>query len=198
MRAIKSFLKYHHQNLSRFMKNHYATFLFLLHGSVFRKPLHVQGLKYIKIGKNVSVDSFSRLDVYNISNSRPEVVLEDNVMICFNCTLLVASKLFIGENTTIASKVLITTENHSIDPEMGNYCRQPLITKDVHIGKNCWIGESAVILPGVTIGDYSIVGAGSIVTNNIPEYSMAVGIPAKVIKRWNFDTKRWEKIESNE
>ena len=58
----------------------------------------------------------------------------------------------------------------------------------------CWVGEKVIIMPGVTIGDRSIIGAGAIVTRDIPPYSIAVGNPAKVIKRYNFKTHSWEKV----
>lgn len=109
-----------------------------------------------------------------------------------NFTALVADELTIGENTLIASNVFISTENHGMNPEMPYY-KRPLITKSVHIGSNCWIGEKVIILPVVTIGDCLIVGAGSVVTMNIP-YTIAVGNPAKAIKKWNAKNKDWVKI----
>jgi acetyltransferase-like isoleucine patch superfamily enzyme len=63
----------------------------------------------------------------------------------------------------------------------------------VRIEKGCWIGEKVIILPGVNIGKRSIIGAGSVVTKSIPEYSIAVGNPARVIKTWNKDKKQWVK-----
>lgn len=198
MKKIKTFLKYIIENVIRTIKNHYASILFLSKGSIFRKPLHVQGFKYFEIGQKVSIDSYSRIDVYKTNDCAPKLTIGNNVMISFNCTLLITSNLFIGENTTIASKVLITTENHGTNPIKGNYCHQELSSKDVHIGRNCWLGESVIVLPGVNIGDFSIIGAGSIVTHNIPNYSMAVGNPAKVIKRWNFKTESWEGVKEYE
>jgi acetyltransferase-like isoleucine patch superfamily enzyme len=63
----------------------------------------------------------------------------------------------------------------------------------VRIEKGCWIGEKVIILPGVNIGERSIIGAGSVVTKSIPAYSIAVGNPARVIKTWNKDSKQWVK-----
>ena len=64
----------------------------------------------------------------------------------------------------------------------------------IEIGSNVWIAEKAVILRNVKIGDYCIIGAGSVVTKDIPSYSIAVGNPAKIIKKWNFQTEKREKI----
>ena len=71
---------------------------------------------------------------------------------------------------------------------------QDLIVSDVKIGNYCFIGMDVKVFPGVTIGDNVIVGANSIVMNDIPSYSVCVGVPAKVIKKYNFHTKQWEKV----
>lgn len=75
-----------------------------------------------------------------------------------------------------------------------SYGSQELIKMNVEIGEYCWIGEKVMILPGVTIGDWCIIGAGSVVNKSIPSYSIAAGNPAKVIKRYNFETHIWEKV----
>lgn len=74
------------------------------------------------------------------------------------------------------------------------YMRQPLESKPVSIGDGCWIGEKVCILPGVTIGKKCIIGAGSVVIKSIPDYSIAAGNPAKVIKQYNFENHNWEKV----
>ena len=85
------------------------------------------------------------------------------------------------------------SENHGIDPECSTpYMDQELTGLPVRIGTGCWIGEKVIILPGVSIGEKSIIGAGSIVTKKVPSYSIAVGNPAKIIKKYNFSTHRWE------
>jgi len=104
-------------------------------------------------------------------------------------------KIDIGTNVLIASHVLITSENHSIDPECNiEYMNQPLLCSDVKIEDGCWIGEKVCILPGVTIGKKSVIGAGSVVTKNIPAYCIAVGNPARIIKKYDFDSHKWIKI----
>ena len=71
------------------------------------------------------------------------------------------------------------------------YDRQVLLCKPIHIKKGAWIGAGASILPGVTIGEYAIVGAGAIVTKDVGDYEVAVGVPAKVVKK--LDQKKFEK-----
>ena len=96
----------------------------------------------------------------------------------------------------IASDVLITSENHGIEVEnKNNFACQSLTTKPIKIGNNCWIGEKAVILPGTTLGEKCIVGAGGVVTKSFPSYSMVAGNPAKIIKTYNFGTHKWERVK---
>jgi lipopolysaccharide O-acetyltransferase len=107
----------------------------------------------------------------------------------------------IGNRVLIASKVYISDCSHGsysgdqFDSEPNSIpIERPLFSKPVCIQDNVWIGESVSILPGVTIGEGSIIGANSVVSKSIPENVIAVGSPAKPIKKYNFETKRWEKI----
>ena len=72
-----------------------------------------------------------------------------------------------------------------------------MFSKEVHIGNNVWIGEFVSVLPGVTIGEGSIIGSTSEVSKDIPAFFIAVGSPAKVIKTFNKDTNKWEMINNN-
>ena len=95
----------------------------------------------------------------------------------------------------IASYVLITDLSHGINPELKeNYQKQQITTKPVFIGKGCWIGEKATILPGSHIGKKSFIAANSVVRGIIPAYSMVSGNPATIIKRWDFENKIWTKL----
>ena len=107
----------------------------------------------------------------------------------------------IGNNVLIASKVFITDlahgsyrgdDNDSSPEEI--VINRKLSSKSVEIGDNVWIGELVSILPGVQIGKNCIIGANSVVTKSIPDNCIAVGNPAKIIKKYNFETKHWEKI----
>ncbi len=99
----------------------------------------------------------------------------------------------IGENCLIADDVLILTANHGMNPEKeGSYVKQPFETDEVTVEDGCWLGSRVTLLPGAFVGKKSIVGTNSVVTKRIPPYSIAVGSPARVVKRWNFDTHKWE------
>ncbi len=101
----------------------------------------------------------------------------------------------LGNGVLFGNNIRIYDSNHGIDPEADMpYEHQPLVCKPVYVGDNTWIGDNCIILAGASIGTHSVIGAGSIVTGIIPEYSIAVGSPAKVIKRWDSSGKNWIKI----
>ncbi len=101
----------------------------------------------------------------------------------------------IGEDVLIGNNVRIYDSNHGVNPECDiPYEQQPLVCKPVSIGDNTWIGDNCIILAGASIGKRSVIGAGSIVTGNISDYSIAVGSPARVIKKWDSKVKSWVKV----
>ena len=165
---------------------------FLRSGSWITRILHTQGVKYLALGSNVEVYPNARIDIYKTEDAIPNFVIENDVVIGYSFTALVTSNLIIEKNVLIASHVFISTENHGLNPEI-TYLNQPLISADVKIRENAWIGEKVIILPGVTIGKNSIIGAGSVVTKSIPDFAIACGNPAKVIKIYNVKEKKWEK-----
>ena len=124
-----------------------------------------------------------------------ELIVGNDVRVTSKCRITCAGKITIGNNVLIAPEVFITDHNHGMDPtDERGYSPQALDIADVIIEDGVWLGHRSTILPGVTIGKHSIVGANSVVTSDIPEYSIAVGIPAKVIKKWNDKEKRWERV----
>lgn len=193
--VIKKLLRLIFEDIHRFFYNKHCTFCFLFKGAIVRKPKHISNKKYIHLGKNVNIDSGSRLDCYINEDEIPNLVICDNTMISFNCTLLCTTNLIIGNDCMFASDVFISTENHNMNPET-NFKKGKLVSKDIKIGNGCWIGEKVIIVPGVTIGNHSIIGAGSVVTKDIPDYCMAVGNPARVIKKYDINNKTF--LEINE
>lgn len=108
------------------------------------------------------------------------VHLGKNVYINYNCMLVDDAHIYIGEGTMIAPNVTIVAASHPISPKLraeGYGCNEP-----VYIGKNVWIASNVTILPGVHIGDNSVVGAGAIVTRDIPANVIAVGNPARILR----------------
>lgn len=97
-----------------------------------------------------------------------------------NCVVLDVAKVNIGNDVMFAPNVQIYTATHPTDKELRKTVEYG---KEINIGNDVWIGGGSIILPGVSIGNNCVIGAGSVVTKNIPDNSMAVGNPAKVIKR---------------
>ena len=192
---IKRMVKYVLISFERLFYYKFIIIKYLFKGTIIRKPLNIHLAKYLTIEKDVAIDSFCRLECYKVDGEKkPKLEICEKTRIGFNFTALCASYLHIGKNVLIASHVFISTENHGSNPELGDYNKQKLETKDIFIDDFCWIGEKVCILPGVTIGKHSIIGANSVVTKSIPEYSIAVGNPAKVIKKYNFEKHAWEEI----
>lgn len=101
----------------------------------------------------------------------------------FNLTLVDDTHIYVGDYTLFGPNVTVATAGHPILPELREQGYQ--YNAPVHIGRNCWIGAGVVIVPGVTIGDNVVVGAGSVVTKDLPDNVIAVGNPCKVLREVN-------------
>lgn len=108
------------------------------------------------------------------------ITIEDNVYINFGCVILDCAEVTIGANTLLGPNIGLYPVNHAIDAE--ERIHGGCIGKPIHIGKNVWFGGDVKVLAGVTIGDNTIIGTGSIVTKDIPSNVIAVGNPCKVIR----------------
>ena len=151
-----------------------------------------KNLDKIYIDNDTTILSGARIQVYS---DNAKVSIGKRCFLGYNLSILSYKDVYIEDDVLIASNVLITSENHGIDPETEvPYMNQKLVGKEVRIKSGCWIGEKCILLQGVTIGKKSIIGAGSVVTKDIPDYSIAVGNPARVIKRYNFESHNWERI----
>jgi len=111
------------------------------------------------------------------------VHLGNNVYFNFNATLVDDTHIYIGDYTMLGPNVVIATAGHPVLPELREKALQ--YNLPVHIGKNCWLGAGVIVLPGVTIGDNTVIGAGSVVTKDIPANVVAVGNPCKVLREIN-------------
>lgn len=103
-----------------------------------------------------------------------------NVYANFNLTMVDDTHIYVGDGTMLGPNVTIATAGHPIDPSLREKGLQ--YNMPVHIGRNCWLGAGVCVMPGVTIGDNTVIGAGSIVTKDIPSGVVAVGNPCRVLR----------------
>lgn len=123
--------------------------------------------------------------------------LGKNIRLSNNVHIGCIKSVSIGDDVLIASNVYISDHSHGVyknksqsNPLVPPNLR-PLSSSEVRIGDRCWLGENVCVLQGVTIGSGSVIGAGAVVTSDIPENSIAFGVPARVAKRWNAENLEW-------
>ena len=112
------------------------------------------------------------------------------VVVNFNCSFVDDGDIFIGDDTMIGPNCTLATAIHPVSPRLRKYKIQR--NKPIHIGRNVWLGGGAIILPGVTVGDNSIVGAGSVVTKDVEPNTIVVGNPARVLRKITADDDLYE------
>ncbi|MCQ2233277.1 MAG: acyltransferase [Paludibacteraceae bacterium] len=190
-----SYLKYKIQFWKDSLKFRFRVFL---NDGFVGRPLYISGPDYVKVGKGLRLKSNFRIESYQFFHGKhynPSFVIGNKVNIGFNFTCFIADLVEIGDETILAGSVTLVSENHGINPESETpYHAQDLTTGPIKIGKGCWIGQGVVVLPNVEIGDKVIIGSNSVVTKSIPSYTIAAGVPAKVIKKFNFESHTWERV----
>ena len=153
----------------------------------------------ISIGDNFSASTNLRLQAWpeymgestaylRADERKPELVIGGNVTMVSNCQVSCANRVEIGDGCLFGDNVFVTDNFHggtSDSSELGIPPGERKLTSKgpVKIGKNCWLGRNVCVMSGVTIGDGCTIGANAVVTHDIPAYSVAVGVPAKVIKK---------------
>ena len=191
--------------LQNFLKGKKAKFYtWLLRGdagyigknSFVHPPFHSWDIRAVYIGDNVNIFGggwIQTVPAYQQDKFNPELRIGDGTYIGHRCHIIVCDKMVIGKNVTIADNVYITDNLHGFEDISCGVMPQPLkIPGPVVIEDEVWLGERVCVMPNVSIGKHSVIGANSVVTKDIPPYSIAVGSPAKVIKQYNHDTKEWE------
>lgn len=130
----------------------------------------------------------------------PELIIGDRVSVGEYVHIGCNHRIVIGNDVLMGSKIYITDHNHGVyrgevadSPAIPPIDRRLTEGESVEIGSRCWIGEFVTILPGVTIGEGCIIGSHSTVTHDIPANSIAVGSPARVMKIWDDEGKKWIK-----
>jgi len=165
--------------------------------STIEKYYEIAGEKYISIGKNTVIRKNCRLGALTTSTISPEILIGNDTYIGFNLHLLAIRSVKIGNEVLIADRVFISDNRHSYEDISQAIKNQDLkFLGSVSIGDRTWIGEN-VCITGVSIGRHCVVAANSVVNRDIPDYCIAAGAPAKIIKRYDPDTAKWKRTDEN-
>jgi acetyltransferase-like isoleucine patch superfamily enzyme len=170
-------------------------------------PRRIYDAHLIHIGDNVSIGPGALLvpqtlyptsvmshpeKNHDVQTFDPRIVIGNRVTSTGMLTVTALQEVTIEDDVMFALNVLISDGVHGFENANEPYKYQEMwkITPVV-IKRGCWIGQNVVIMPGVTVGEMSIIGANSVVTGSIPDRCIAVGAPARVIKKWDEDTRKW-------
>ncbi len=126
---------------------------------------------------------------YHANWGGKNVYLGDYVYANFGLTLVDDANIYVGNNVMFAPGVVVATAGHPLNPTLREKGYQ--YNQEVRIGNNVWIGANATILPGVTIGDNTVVGAGAVVSKDLPANVLALGVPAKVVRELGEHDKKY-------
>lgn len=165
---------------------------------------------YIKKGKKTIIRSSARLDLFpfnkavigsksiiedfvTLNNAVGDIYIYDNVIIGIGNTII--GPIEIGQNVLFAQNIIASALNHVFENPNIPIVDQGINTKKIFIGPNSWIGANVTITQGVKIGRNCVIGAGSVVNKDIPDYHVAIGNPIRLVKKYNFEEKEWEKIK---
>ncbi|GAA4270099.1 DapH/DapD/GlmU-related protein [Hyunsoonleella aestuarii] len=154
-----------------------------------RTRLDVTPWNKFELGIKSTIEDFSA-----INNGVGPVVIGDRTKIGLSNTII--GPVTIGNDIRLAQNITLSGLNHNYEDITLPIHEQGVSTSPIVIEDETWIGANVVVVAGVTIGKHSIVAAGSIVTKDVPPYSVAVGNPARIIKQYNFETSTWEKIKN--
>ena len=164
-----------------------------------------------KKGKGTVIRWHSRIDVFpwnkfttgqqctiedfvTINNGVGDVIIGNHSRIGMGNTVI--GPVSIGNGVIFAQNIVLSGLNHGYQDVHMAIKNQPVTKSQIIIEDEVWIGANSVVVAGVTIGKHSVIAAGSVVTKDIPSYSVAVGNPCRVIKQFNFETNLWEKVSS--
>ena len=148
--------------------------------------MDVVPFNHFSIGNYSVIEDFS-----TINNGVGAVQIGDNSLIGLGNVIIGPVK--IGNNVILAQNIVASGLNHNYQDITQPIHKQGVTVSPITIEDECWIGANTVITAGVTIGKHSVVAAGAVVTKDIPAYSVAVGNPSRVIKRYDSTTKEWIK-----
>ena len=168
------------------------------HSWVMYPTCRISGKQHISVGACTLIGKMARIEAviqYAGVAYAPRIVIGDNVCINQNFHCTCAKLISIGSGTSITANCGIFDIIHPYEDISVNPREAEIKVLPIRIGKDCLIGMNSVILPGTELGDHCVVGANSVVSGSFPNYSVLVGAPAKIIKRYDFATQTWRKTD---
>lgn len=167
---------------------------------IIRFPIEIRGRKYINFGSKLTTGIGCRFEAFSGIEAKKRLIFGDRVQVNDYVHISAMEKVEIGNDVLMASHIYISDNSHGFykgelqstpeqPPIMRSYRIAPVIIED-----NVWIGEGVVIMPGVIIGKGSIIGANSTVTKSIPSACIAVGHPARIVKKFDYLSGKWNPI----
>jgi|28_taG_2_1085356.scaffolds.fasta_scaffold00027_4 lipopolysaccharide O-acetyltransferase len=180
-----------------------VTKIFYKPARLIRLPFYIRGRSAVKWGKHFTTGVGVRIDA--LGTKPHQIVIGNRVQLNDYVHIGAVDQVVIGNDVLIASKVFITDHNHGCysnehieSSPSENPTDRELYSAPVIIEDKVWIGESVSIMPGVKIGHGAIIGAGSVVTKDVEKNTIVVGVPAKIVKKYCFTTKRWIKVRNQD
>ena len=216
------------RKISRFIDNNGWYLLFLeiarrttatVRGILYSRSLKVTGMRigespYIRGAKSITIGSrfmagknlwLDAIHQYYGNRYTPKIIIGNNVGVSDSVHIAATTSVILSDGVLVGSHVLITDHNHGVyggtaqsEPENPPSTRRLSASQSVFIGRNVWIGDGVVVLPGSHIGAGSIIGANSVVIGDIPPRCIAVGSPARPIRVYDLQSKKWKKWTPNE
>ena len=144
--------------------------------------LHCLSIRGVRFGSHTSIDRNLWLSCGVVPGNEGYFEIGDNSYIGPNAVMGAGGPIVIGRHVQIGPNVTVTAEDHVFSDPEKHIDEQGVIHKGIYIEDDCWIGGGAIILDGVRIGHGSVIGAGAVVTRDIPPYSIAFGVPARVVR----------------
>jgi acetyltransferase-like isoleucine patch superfamily enzyme len=152
-----------------------------------RARMDVMPFNHFSMGNNATIEDFTF-----VNNGMGPVSIGDWSFI--GAMNVIIGPVTIGNHIMTAQNVVMSGLNHGFSHVNTGFRYQPCTTSPISIGDGCWIGANVVITAGVTVGQYCVIAAGSVVTKDVPPYTIVAGNPAKPLKQFNHQTQTWDKI----
>ena len=156
------------------------------------------GEPYIRIGADVIIGPYCTLSAGvmpgHVPDNDPVVTIGDRVLLGRGSGIVGHRSVAIGNGVFTGHHVYVTDANHGYEDVHETIGRQFAASKPVAIGAGSWLGHGSIVLPGASVGEHVAVGAGSVVTGELPSYSVAVGNPARVIRRYDTERAEWIRV----